>query len=233
MTLYFKLLLFTIAFPLLASWDKRFNYFSKIKALFPAFLITGTFFLIWDIIFTKKGIWGFSTTHASNLRILDMPIEEWLFFFIIPYSCLFIYESVKYFFRLKKYNSLSQKILFVLGIILLITGIYFNDRAYTFWNFIFCGLFLIISSYKKRDYHANFFVAYIFSLIPFCIVNGILTDGDFDYLYSTNPVVWYNNFENLSIRIITIPIEDFFYCMLLLLMNITFYEKFRSKLSID
>jgi len=72
-------------------------------------------------------------------------------------------------------------------------------------------------------------VAYLYSLIPFFIVNGILTDGNFDYNYLTEPVVWYNNNENLFIRIITIPFEDLFYSMLLLIMNVTFYEKFMSK----
>ena len=82
---------------------------------------------------------------------------------------------------------------------------------------------------KKRGYHANFLISYFFHLIPFLIVNGILTDGNFDFNFSTDPVVWYNNDENLFIRFITIPIEDFFYSMLLLLMNVTFYEKFKSK----
>ena len=72
-------------------------------------------------------------------------------------------------------------------------------------------------------------MAYLYSLIPFFIVNGILTDGNFDYNYLTEPVVWYNNNENLFIRIITIPFEDLFYSMLLLIMNVTFYEKFMSK----
>ena len=233
MTLYFKLILFTLAFPLLASWDRRFNYYSKWKALFPALLITGTFFIIWDIIFTKNGIWGFSETHASTIKIFSLPIEEWLFFIIIPFSCLFIYECVKYFFDLKNYNKLSQKLLFGLGILLIFIGSYYNEKAYTFWNFLFCGSFLLYSAYKTRIYHANFLVAYLFSLIPFFIVNGILTDGNFDFMYSTDPVVWYNNSENLFIRMITIPFEDLFYCMLLLLMNITFYEKFKFKFGID
>ena len=102
MTLYFKLLLFTISFPLLASWDKRFNYASKFKFLFPSIFITGSFFIVWDIIFTQNGVWGFSETHTSNINILSLPIEEWLFFIIIPFSCVFIYESVKYFFDINK-----------------------------------------------------------------------------------------------------------------------------------
>ena len=88
MTLYFQLLLFTISFPLIASWDKRFNYASKFKFLFPALFLTGTFFIVWDIIFTKNGVWGFSEIHTTNINFLYLPIEEWLFFIIIPFFCL-------------------------------------------------------------------------------------------------------------------------------------------------
>lgn len=229
MTLYFKLLLFTISFPLLASWDKRFEYSKKFKFLFPSVFITGAFFIVWDIIFTKNGVWGFSEKHTTNINILDLPIEEWLFFLIIPFSCVFIYESVKYFFDLKKIEKASRNILMSVGVMLLVTSLVNYEKSYTFWNFLFCGVFLLIITFKKKSFHSYFLVSYLFHLIPFIIVNGILTDGNFDFNYETDPVVWYNNNENLSVRFITIPIEDFFYSMLLLLMNVTFYEKFQSK----
>jgi ligand-binding SRPBCC domain-containing protein len=57
-------------------------------------------------------------------------------------------------------------------------------------------------------------------LFPFLIVNGILTGS-----FLADPVVWYNNQENLALRIFTIPIEDFVYGLLLFLMNVTIYEK--------
>lgn len=233
MSLYFILLIITISFPLAASWDSRFKYFKKIKALIPALIITGVFFIIWDIIFTKNKIWGFNKSHISNIELLDLPIEEWLFFFIIPYSCLFIYESVKYFFELKKYNIISKNVIIITGIILLIIASLNPNKSYTFWNFLFCGSFMLIIGLLKFKYYAEFLVGYIFSLIPFFIINGILTDGNFDFSYETNPVVWYNNSENLSIRIVTIPIEDVFYCLLLLLMNITIYEKFKEKYKLN
>ena len=234
MSLYFILLIFTISFPLAASWDSRFKYFSKIKALMIAFTLTALFFIPWDIIFTKNQIWGFNKMHISNISFFDMPIEEWLFFFVIPYSCLFIYESVKYFFDLKKHNNLSKKFLTITAVILLVFAAINPDKSYTFWNFLFCGTFIIIilplMSFKN---HGDFLVSYLLTLIPFFIVNGILTDGDFDFLFETNPIVWYNNTENLSIRIITIPIEDLFYWLLLFLMNVSFYEKFLNKLKLN
>ena len=56
-------------------------------------------------------------------------------------------------------------------------------------------------------------------MIPFFLVNGILTGS-----FIQDEIVWYNNTANLGLRIGTIPIEDFFYAMLLLLSNISIFE---------
>jgi lycopene cyclase domain-containing protein len=66
----------------------------------------------------------------------------------------------------------------------------------------------------------RFYRAYLVSLVPFYIVNGFLT---------SIPVVIYNDKQNLGFRVGTIPFEDHFYLMGLLLMNIYLYEVFKSK----
>jgi lycopene cyclase domain-containing protein len=60
------------------------------------------------------------------------------------------------------------------------------------------------------------------------LCNGILTGGLTD-----EPVVIYNNAENLGIRIWTVPIEDTVYSMTLFLMNISFFEHLRSQKTIQ
>ncbi|MEZ4686865.1 MAG: lycopene cyclase domain-containing protein [Bacteroidia bacterium] len=56
------------------------------------------------------------------------------------------------------------------------------------------------------------------------LVNGVLT---------ALPVVWYNDLENLNLsRLGSIPVEDPFYGMLLLLMNISLFEWFKALMTI-
>jgi len=50
---------------------------------------------------------------------------------------------------------------------------------------------------------------WLIHLIPFFAVNGVLT---------ALPIVWYNNSENLNVRLGSVPVEDAFYSLLLLLI---------------
>jgi lycopene cyclase domain-containing protein len=64
-----------------------------------------------------------------------------------------------------------------------------------------------------------FWVAYFVHLIPFFIVNGILTG-----MATPSPVVIYNSQNIIGLRIITIPIEDSIYALTCLLIPITVME---------
>jgi lycopene cyclase domain-containing protein len=72
----------------------------------------------------------------------------------------------------------------------------------------------------------KFFTIYPVLLIPFFVVNGILTGSVIE-----QPVVWYNNQENLGIRLFTIPVEDIFYGLELMVLTILFYENFKYRMS--
>jgi len=71
-----------------------------------------------------------------------------------------------------------------------------------------------------RSKYLNLFLfSYTLLLIPFLITNGILTGYGLE-----EEVVWYNDAENLGVRLVTIPIEDIFYGMLMILGSVTIYH---------
>lgn len=223
--IYLLLHIITISFPLSRSFEPRIRYATKWLALFPAIFLTATFFIIWDIIFTKNGVWGFNDFYLIGLNFLHLPIEEWLFFFSVPFASVFIYECVKLFLPHIKTNSIIKTSSIFFSLCLLLASIYFSDRSYTFWNFCFAGTFTALVAMGNPKWFGKFWVAYFIHLIPFFVINGVLTGSLID-----NPIVWYDNQQNLGIRLLTIPIEDTIYALLLLLMNITFYEYFSKYL---
>jgi lycopene cyclase domain-containing protein len=105
---------------------------------------------------------------------------------------------------------------------LIVTGLLNTDKYYTSWTGLGNGIFILLIYTLPnvfRNFRANYFlVSYAVILIPFLTVNGLLT---------SIPVVLYNHQENLDVRIYTIPVEDTFYGMLLILMNVTIYERLR------
>jgi len=218
---YAGLLLATIAVPLALSFDKKVRFYTNWKYLFPAIIITAAVFIVWDVRFTEVGIWSFNPDYLMGYIYMGLPVEEWAFFVIVPYASLFIYEV------LKSYLAAFEKAnLFVIVSLLLIVlfgalTYYQRNHLYTFFNFLFLAVYFGYTIFRNRfkQHLTKFFLAYLIGLVPFLIVNGILTGL---------PVVEYNPDQIMGLRIITIPVEDFGYFFLLLLMNTTIYETLKE-----
>ncbi|SEB44018.1 lycopene cyclase domain-containing protein [Tenacibaculum sp. MAR_2009_124] len=211
--LYLVLNLGSLSIPLLYSiFEKEFHFIKYIKYAFLSILLIAIPFLIWDSFFTSTGVWGFNSDYHISLLILKMPLEEWMFFFCIPYACLFTHEVLKHYipnFKLSKKASLwvSVALLTVISVLLLINF----GKWYTTVNFIFFLVLLAYASKYHKEELRSYYPSFLVILIPFFVVNGILTGS-----FIEQPVVWYNNEENLGFRLFTIPFEDIFYAFNLL-----------------
>jgi lycopene cyclase domain-containing protein len=64
---------------------------------------------------------------------------------------------------------------------------------------------------------------YLVSFLPFLLINGVLTGS-----FIKSPIVNYNSNEIIGFRIFTIPIEDSVYNLLMLLIVVSLFEKFRA-----
>lgn len=217
--------LLSISVPLIASFDHRLKFYRDWKYFFPGMIITLAFFIIWDVLFTHWGVWGFNPDYLTGINLINLPVEEWMFFVAIPYACVFTYEALNYLVKKDYFGPYAQTISWVLVVVLLALAILHTDRWYTAVTFGFTALFLLLHLLVlKSTYLGRFFFAYLFILFPFFIVNGILTGS-----FIEEQVVWYDDTRNLGIRLFTIPVEDSIYGMLLILMNVTFLEHFRSR----
>lgn len=223
--LYLLINFFSILVPFIKSFDPKVNFYKKWKYLFPAIVAVGAFFIVWDIVFTDWGIWGFNSRYLSGIQIVNLPLGEWLFFVVIPYCCMFVYEVMNYYVKKDILGKYARTITLTLIVVLTLVGIFSAWRWYTSLTFFLTVGFLLLHLLVfKAHYMGRFYLAMTVWLVPFFIVNGILTGS-----FIEEQVVWYNNAENLSLRMFTIPLEDTFYGMLLILMNTTIYEYLKQR----
>lgn len=183
--------------------------------------LTGLVFLFWDVLFTVYGVWSFNDKYITGIKLMGLPLEEILFFLTVPFSCVFIYACLNYYVKWQVSAPLSKSfsnLLIGFSVALLAIN---HAKLYTAVTFGLLAVLLVLLVYVyKVEWLGRFYLAFIVSLLPFYIVNGILTSW---------PVVLYNDAQNMGVRVFTIPFEDHFYSMALLIMNVAFFEYFKNR----
>ena len=224
-SLYLWLNIGSIFVPFLYSFHPKLKLHKNFHWLFLSLILTMVVFIPWDVIFTTNNIWGFNPDYFLRIKILSLPLEEWLFFICIPFACVFThYALLLYFPKMKLELKPTKRIAMGLIVILVTIVVFYSDKWYTVVNFsLAIPLTLIVLKYNPKLLQ-HFFLTFLVMLIPFFIVNGILTGS-----WIESHVVWYNNAENLGIRMGTIPVEDSIYAYSMILMNLFFFELFTKK----
>lgn len=224
-TLYLWLNLGSFLIPFLFSFHPRIQFYKKWPSVSIGIVAMMAVFIPWDIVFTQQGYWGFNEAYLTGIFIFNLPLEEWLFFICIPYACVFThYTLIKLLPKFKFGIKTTQAIYLSLATVLIITLWYAYDLWYTFVSFIFALLVLGLTYNYNKNILPGFFATYLVILIPFFIVNGILTGS-----FLSEPVVWYNNAENLGLRLGTIPVEDTIYNLGMLLSVVLVTEFLEGK----
>ncbi|HTN18092.1 MAG TPA: lycopene cyclase domain-containing protein, partial [Chitinophagaceae bacterium] len=182
---------------------------------------------VWDGLFTQWGVWSFNPQYVLGIYCFGMPLEEYLFFLCIPYACVFSYYCFDLLFRFDRFLGPVKLFYIILVVVLFAAGLWYTDRLYTSVTFILCAVVLALLLKQRAPFLPTFFFCFLFILVPFILSNGVLTGSFFNRI-----VVRYNDAENLGIRILTIPFEDTFYGMLLLLLNVWGYEYMRRRAAI-
>lgn len=212
-----------LSLPFLFSFHPRIRFYQHWRAFLFGCTLTLVPFIIWDIAFTQSGVWGFNPRYLTGVNLIGLPLEEWLFFICIPYACVFTF----YCFGLVKWkvNLKPWYVVFaIMSLVFIVMAILNTERAYTFLTFLLTGVTLgYLSLVSKPKWLPRAVLTYVCILPFFFISNGLLTGS-----WIEEEVVWYNNTENLGIRLNTIPIEDSAYGFLLVLLNMMLFERARN-----
>jgi len=209
---YFIVDFASLSVPFLFSFHPRIKFYREWKFFLPVLFVVALFFCIWDSVFTRLGVWSFSIHYTTGIKIYNLPLEEILFFFCIPYACVFTFHCFRIF-RVKNIFTGSGMTAIILAFALLAFALIFYNRLYPLVTFLLLAAFLFLL--RRKNFVGLFFTTYLILLIPFFIVNGILTGTGL-----SEPVVSYNPEEIIGWRLLTIPVEDIFYGMLLVLLNV-------------
>ncbi|NLT52558.1 MAG: lycopene cyclase domain-containing protein [Ignavibacteria bacterium] len=221
MSEYLLINLLIVAVPLIFSFEKNLRYHTKFKYVFLSILFTAFPFIIWDAAATNRGDWSFNKEFVQGFHISGLPFEEILFFITVPYSIIFIYETVNFYIDERNYK-IHKIPFFLLFASLLIVAVFNAGKFYTCTVFLFSAG--IISAdffyFKVLSGSVNFLITLVISYIPFFIVNYFLT---------SLPIVEYNPSAFSGIRITTIPVEDFVYSFALISWYVSLYAFFKKR----
>jgi lycopene cyclase domain-containing protein len=224
MWLYFLLLICSVIVPLALSFDKKLRFYRQLKYLIPSIIGIALCYIVFDIYFTHLGVWGFNPRYHSSLVLAGLPIEEWLFFLIIPYASIFLHDSIVLYFNKCNVSNTTGKYLTVTIVIFSLAVLVFNlEKAYTAYVLALVILVLIFSLFDNSKVVNRFYCTFLAILVPFILVNAILTGT-----FIEEPVVWYNQGEILGIRLLTIPLEDFAYAFSLVLFVLLLRNKLKN-----
>jgi lycopene cyclase domain-containing protein len=227
MSFYLWLNAIIFAFPLIFSFERRWiKFYKKLKPLLVSLVIIGIFFIAWDVFATSRGHWSFNPDYVNNIKLLGLPLEEILFFVTVPYSCIFVFDSIIHFFGDKKMFSPKKWLFAVVGVLIILSAFGFYNKEYTFLAILSVGISILFVSLVnvKLFSSRSYWIYTMLTLLLFLIFNYILTSV---------PVVQYSSTAITGLRVTTIPIEDSLFNFSMLTCYLTVYILASKKLKTD
>lgn len=203
--IYLLINLALLLLSLALAFDKKSTSIRNWRLMVPAALISGLFFSVVSLILNQFKVFIYAPEHTIGLYILQLPIEETLFHFVLAFTGLNIYLVLNA--RFPKNNleefSLSFSNL-LLGV--LIAMLFFTyTKIYSIVTFSVLFLLLLYVEYINRfRFMYKFYRVYVVMLVTLYLL-FMLTGG------------------------LPVPFEWFFYLMSILLLSIYLFEVFKNK----
>lgn len=222
----FEYLLFNLvvlAGPLAFSFEKQIHFRKHWREAFPAIFLSLIVYVIWDSSVTNRH-WYFNPLYMMDTRIFKLPIEEWLFFIVVPYACLFVKEVLP----LVVSNSTVRGLEWVrAGMFALLPIGIFTFQAGKEYTGLVLMAFGVVAFLDRQVRTDTLLQTRTYWYLAMVLVATLI----FNMYLTWRPLLIYASAYQLDIRIGTIPIEDFGYGVThLALCNIIYeYLKQRKK----
>lgn len=216
--LIFNLLI--VSGPVVLSFDRRVNFYGLWAKALTASIITLVPFVIWDIMVAGKH-WWFNDAYITGIRIAGLPVEELMFFVTVPFACIFIWEVLGAYvsdYRIEK----AALFRFILYFLLFPAAFYLlNGKIYTALVLTAISLTALLDRILQTDIFTRSRTYLQFMLVTFLILifNGYLT---------SRPIVLYDPVYQINFRIMTVPLEDFFYGYAHVFSSVIVYLKLKG-----
>lgn len=171
-------------------------------------------FLVWDQLVTDRW-WSFNNQYILGIKVAALPIEEVLFFLVVPWSCLIIWENLK--------QRIAGQLTWPVEALIVLCGLLLSGCALltSSWYTAAAGSLLLITATLSMRF--DHWLTQKSSVLFLCLVlaltlifNGYLTG---------RPIVMYNESVMIGFRIGTVPIEDVIYGFALVSWVVMLYEQ--------
>jgi len=96
MSEYMAVLVLSLLVPFAFSFYPPLGLYRKPKALVSTLTLIVLIFGSWDVFATLRGHWSFAPAKVWGIRVVNLPLEEVLFFAVIPFCCIFTWEALGY-----------------------------------------------------------------------------------------------------------------------------------------
>lgn len=212
------ILMLIVAFiPLLFKSANRTRIFSKLKYFVPAIIFSSAVFIIWDNRFTQLEIWNYNPDFFSGKEIFNLPWEKWLYYIVISWVSLFVYEWVKIKFSHLKIDNVSLAIGLFLLVVFGLIAFLSRQKVYTFFTFFLLAIYFGYTIFRNRfkGHLTHFFISFLILLIPYFALSVVMVKL---------PVISYSYNFTLPLRLLQVPVENLVSFFLLLFINITISE---------
>lgn len=92
---YLLVLLGCLLVTLPLEFVLRARVYRRPRRLLAALSVPLVVFCVWDIVGIRRGVWTYNPAFVTGVRLpLSLPLEEFLFFLVVPLCGLLTYEAV-------------------------------------------------------------------------------------------------------------------------------------------